>query len=75
MANNLGLIDKKDLCKIVTPKLVNNIVGGLFWAEDNGWSEREDVDKLQIEIDKIAGFCDIVRPKNERYGEYIKKQT
>lgn len=72
MANNLESINKKDLCKIVTPKLVNDIVDGLWWAEDNGWTEIENVEKLQIEIDKIAGFCDIIRPKKERYEEYIK---
>lgn len=74
MINNLESINKKDLCKIMTPKLVNDIVDALFWAEDIGWSERETVEKLQDEIDKLAGFCDIVRPKKDRYEDYIKKE-
>lgn len=74
MANNLGSINKDELCKIITPELINDIVDGIWWAEDNGWSEKEDVLKLQIEIDKIAGFCDIVRYKKETYEKYIKKR-
>lgn len=74
MANNLESINKDDLCKIMTPELINNIVDGIWWAEDNGWSEKEDVLKLQIEIDKIADFCDIARPNKERYEKYIKKR-
>lgn len=73
MANNLESINKDDLCKIMTPELINDIVDGIWWAEDIGWEEREKVEKLQIEIDKIASFCDIVRPNKERYKKYIKK--
>lgn len=73
MTNNLP-INKDDLCKIMTPELINDIVDGIWWAEDNGWEEREKVEKLQIEIDKIAGFCDIARPKDDIYGKYIKKR-
>lgn len=74
MANNLKSINKDELCKIITPELINDIVNGIWYAEDNGWSEKEDVLKLQIEIDKIADFCDIVRPKDDIYGKYIKKR-
>lgn len=74
MANNLESINKEELCKIMTPELINDIVDGIWWAEDNGWEEREKVEKLQIEIDKIADFCDIERPKNDIYGKYIKKR-
>lgn len=74
MANNLESINKDDMCKIMTPKLINDIVDGIWWAEDIGWSEKEDVEKLQIEIDKIASFCDIVRYKKETYEKYIKKR-
>ncbi len=34
-------INKDDLCKIMTPELINSIVDGIWWAEDNGWEERE----------------------------------
>ena len=74
MANNLESINKDDLCKIMTPELINDIVDGIWWAEDNGWEEREKVEKLQIEIDKIAGFYDIARPENDIYGKYIKRR-
>jgi hypothetical protein len=73
MANNLS-INKESLCKIMTPELINDIVDGIWWAEDNGWEERKKVEKLQIEIDKIADFCDITRPNKERYEKYIKKR-
>jgi hypothetical protein len=73
MTNNLS-INKDDLCKIMTPELINDIVDGIWWAEDNGWEEREKVEQLQIEIDKMADFCDIVRPKNDIYGKYTKKR-
>jgi len=53
MVNNLS-INKDDLCKIMTPKLINDIVDGIWWAEDNGWEEREKVEKLQIEIDRLG---------------------
>lgn len=75
MSNNIETINKRDLCNVVTPKLINDIVDAIWWAEDIGWEETEVVVKLQSEIDKIAGFCNIAKPKDEKYGTYVERKS
>jgi len=77
MANNskskTDTIDKKDLCNVVTPELITDLVSAIWYAEDNGWSEKEDVEKLQTKIDKIASFCDIYNYEHGPPKKYLRR--
>lgn len=70
--NKSDTIKKSELCNIITPKFVNNIVSAIWWAEDNGWEERPIVEGLQKDIDKLARFCDIEK-KDDLINPYVKK--
>jgi hypothetical protein len=63
MTNNQEMIYKKDLCKIVTPTFVEDVISAVDYAEDNGWHEKEEADKLKVDIKKIGNFCGIIRHK------------
>lgn len=72
MSNNLETINKRDLCKILTPELVTDLVNDVWHTEDSGYIEREEAEELQSKIEKIGSFCDII-PKDLLLKTYIKK--
>jgi hypothetical protein len=64
MTNNLGAcINRKDLCTVVTPTLIEDAISAVEYAWDNGWKEKEDAEKLKTSIEKIGNICGIVRHK------------
>lgn len=54
---------RKDLCSIITPILIEDIINAIDYAEDNGWKEKEDAEKLKVSVEKIGNICGIVRHK------------
>lgn len=63
MTNSSDVIRRKDLCDIVTPTFIEDMISAMEYAEDNGWKEKEDSEKLKASIDKIGNFCGIIRHK------------
>ncbi len=61
MTNDSRIINRKDLCDIVTQTLIEDTISAIRYAEDNGWREKEDAVKLQADIEKIGKFCGITR--------------
>lgn len=38
MSNNIEIINKRDLCDTLTPKLVSDLVWGLYCRYDDGYT-------------------------------------
>ena len=72
MSNNKETINKTDLCNVLTPELVTNLVNGTWCREDQGYIEREEAEELQTKIEKIGDFCDI-KPEEYTYTKKISK--
>ena len=45
----------------------------VWFAEDNGWKDKEYAKKLQLKIEKVGNFCDIVKLKGQVIDTYVKK--
>lgn len=71
MSDNKETINKRDLCNILTPELVTNLVNGAWCREDQGYIEKEETEELQAKIEKIGTLCDIIPGKYT----YIKKTS
>lgn len=74
MVSNSEIINKKNLCNIVTPELITDLVNAIWYAEDNGWREREDAEELQTKIEKIGKFCSIVKIKDIPLRRYENRE-
>lgn len=70
MVNNSEIINKKNLCNVVTPDLITDLVNIVWYAEDNGWKEREDANELQTKIETIGKFCGVVKIKDSPLRRY-----
>lgn len=71
--NNSEIINKKNLCDVVTPELITDLVNTVWYAEDNGWRDRKDAEEMQMKIEKIASLCDIFELRDRPPKTYKKK--
>jgi len=40
-------INRRDLCTVVAPTLIEDVTNAVEYAEDNGWKEEKDAEKLK----------------------------
>jgi len=54
-------IDKVKFCEDVTPRLIDDLVGAVWAAESDGWTNEKWAIELQNKIEKIGSYCDIIK--------------
>lgn len=54
MTSKIDIINNRDLCNILTPELVEDLVNSVWCREDQGYIERSEAEELQSKVEKIV---------------------
>ena len=58
--------EKEKVCDKVTPELIEDLIGAIWAAELDGWTDEEGARELENRLIEIAKECGIVEYEDEK---------